>query len=304
MAGRALHAAVHVGREVVVLADLPRLVEAVDPYPRRRPGRMVGEQDRQPIERLHVRKRLPPERRRPPAGVGGTGPVLVGVETALYPVQHRRLVLGAGNDQGVVVHARHVELHAVELEHLGNELARQGQLAVRLLQVHLRVIRAAVVGRHHPAQTEPSRHRRVPRGRIEGVPPLDRGRRTAAVVVSGAPVAVDVRVAGQPFALRSGRGQREGGQGAQPAGPHETRRGGSRCRHRGPFYHRLPDPPGRLSRSGPDADRGRTRPAPPSRQGDHDRAPAPRPRRCPRRGLTDGCGESGHAAPFLRYDER
>ena len=200
---------------------------------------MIREQNGQPVERLHVLQRPPPEPRRLPARVGGAGPVLVRVEAALDLVQHRRLVLGPGNDQGVVVHARHVELHAVELEHLGNELARQGQLAVRLLQVHLGVVRAAVIGHHHPAQTEAPRHHRVPRRGVEGVPPLDRDRRTGAVVRAGAPVTVDVRIAGQPLPVRGRCGQGETGHPAQHAGPDEARRGGSVRSHRQRFYHRL-----------------------------------------------------------------
>ena len=258
VARRALHAAVHVGREVVVLAELPRLVAAVVADRRRRTGGMVREQDRQPLEPLHVGQRLPPERRRLPPRVGGQGPVLVGVEPPLDLVEHLRLVLRPRDDERVVVHARHVELQAVELQHVGHELARQGQLAVRLLEVQLGVVRAAVVGRHHPPQAELPRHRRVPRRRVEGVPRLDRRRRTRAVVVAGAPVAVDVRVAGQPLALVGGRrGQREGGHGGQHAGPGDARRHGSRRRHRARFYHRLgrarppaPPPCGATSHAG------------------------------------------------------
>ena len=216
---------------------------------------MVREQDWQPLQPLHVRQRLSPELRRLPARVGGPCPVLIGVETALDLVQHRRLVLGTRDDQGVVVHPRHVELHPVELQHLGNQLARQGQLAVRLLQVHLGVVGAAVVGGHHPPQAEPPRHRRVARRRVQSVPSLDGGWRTGTIVVAGAPVAVDVRVAGQPFAVSGARGHREDGGRAQHAGPHETRNGGSPRRHRGRFYHRPPRSPAGVPRT---ATRGST----------------------------------------------
>ena len=57
MAGRAFHAAIHLGREVVVGAKLPWLVAAVDADAFRRARRMIGEQQRKQRQALDVLER-------------------------------------------------------------------------------------------------------------------------------------------------------------------------------------------------------------------------------------------------------
>ena len=133
---------------------------------------------------------------------GSAGHASLRVEAAFDVVQHRRLVLAVRNDERVMIHRRHVELHAVELQHLRNHLARRLQLRIRARQVQLRMIRTAVIRCHHPRQAVHPRAVRVDRRRVAAVDADDRLRRVLRLVVVRAPVAVDVRVAGEPLALR------------------------------------------------------------------------------------------------------
>ena len=133
---------------------------------------------------------------------GSSGHASLRVEAAFDVVQHRRFVLAVRDDERVMIHRRHVELHAVELQHLGDHFARGLQLRIRARQVQLRVVRTAVIRRHHPRQAVHPRAVRVDRCGVAAVHAGHRLRRVLGLVVVGAPVAVDVRIAGEPLPLR------------------------------------------------------------------------------------------------------
>lgn len=110
-----------------------------------------------------------------------------------------------------MIHRRHVELHAVKLQKIRHELARFLELYVSVGEIELRVVRPAVVGRHHPAQTVLKSLLRIHWRRVDGITPLEGFRGILAAVVAGTPVAVNVGVTRQPPALLRILGRQPGG---------------------------------------------------------------------------------------------
>ncbi|WP_345385210.1 hypothetical protein [Nonomuraea salmonea] len=121
-------------------------------------------------------------------------------EAALQLEQLLRLTVVVRNHQRVVVECGRVELHAPELQHLGHQHARAQQVGVGLLEVHLGVRGAAVVGAHRPGQAEMLGHDRVGDDRVDGVRALVEGGRVRLGVELAAVLGVDVVVAGPPHA--------------------------------------------------------------------------------------------------------
>jgi hypothetical protein len=120
-------------------------------------------------------------------------------ETRLDIKKLLTLLMTVRDDQARMVCARGVELHAPELQHLRNDKPRLLQLRVGAFEIHLAVIRPAVVGRDHPAEPEVFRHQRIHVYRIDRIPPeYGRGRLLFAVPAR-AVAAVDVMIAGDPL---------------------------------------------------------------------------------------------------------
>jgi hypothetical protein len=166
---------------------------------------VIGKHERQKRQALHVFEGTLRMRLLTPRGIHG--PRFIGVELALDVVQHRRFALAVRDDERVMIHCRHVELHAVELQHLGNHFARCFELGIRAREIQLRVIRAAVIGRDHPRQSVHSCAVRVNRRRVTAVDADERFRRRLGRVPAGAPMAVDVGIAREPLPFRLHRGQ-------------------------------------------------------------------------------------------------
>ena len=109
---------------------------------------MIGEDQREPRQRAHVFECLYPSRPHISRWVGRPG--LVGIETTLDFEHRRPFIVGMRDDQGVMVHPRHVELHPVELQHLRHGFTRRLQFGVGLRHIELGVVRTTVVRRDHP----------------------------------------------------------------------------------------------------------------------------------------------------------
>src|SRR5262245_47049615 len=100
-----------------------------------------------------------------------------------------------------MIHRWHVELHAVELKNLWDCFARFGELCISVHQIQLRMIRPAMVCRHHPGQSIFPRLFRI-RGRgVPGIATYVRLGR-ATLVIRCAPMAVNVGVSREPGSLR------------------------------------------------------------------------------------------------------
>jgi len=148
MPRRPLHPTIHVRCEVLVGAEFSGLVAAIDPDAFCRSRRVVREHHRKERQRADVLEgaarlffavaRL--VRR----------PRLLRVELALDVIQHPSFPLALRDDQRMVVHRRHVQFHAVELQQMRNQLTRRFPLGVRARQIELRMIRSPMIGRHHP----------------------------------------------------------------------------------------------------------------------------------------------------------
>ncbi|MNH98829.1 hypothetical protein D3C73_515790 [compost metagenome] len=161
---------------------------------------MVGDQHRRRLQRPHVLERgdhaaLDVARRIARPGVA-LGEALLDVE--------QRLPLGIGmrHDQAGVIAARRVELHAVELQHLGHVAARLQQLRIGLVVIDLGMVRAAMVGRHHPGEAVIARLLGVDRYAVPAVL-AQQGRRDGGGInrvflIGGAEAAVDVVIPRQP----------------------------------------------------------------------------------------------------------
>src|SRR5688572_8140670 len=99
-----------------------------------------------------------------------------------------------------MIHGRHIELHAVKLQDFRYNFPRLLKLGIGMHQVEFRVIGAAVIRRYHPAQTILLRLLCIDRSWVGSVGAFDGLRRIPGSIVSGTPMAVDVRVSGQPGA--------------------------------------------------------------------------------------------------------
>ena len=163
---------------------------------------MVGDQDRFALQTVHQLNGFNHPGFGIPSLVEGMG--LLAVESRLQLVQPLGLVGAVGNDEAAVVGSRRVELHAPELDHLGDQLPREHQLGIGSLQVDLAVVGAAVVGGYRPGQPEAPSHERIHGDGVDGVAPDDRGGRIVVPVPTHAEAAVDVVIPRQPAGLAVG----------------------------------------------------------------------------------------------------
>jgi len=209
---RAFHADGNARGRFVPAPELGRAVQT--PFARAGGGArgVIGDQHGRLAQILHEAERLDHPLLGVASGVRWKGLPLA--EPALDVTQHFALAVVGRQDQGGMLSARHIELHAVEESQAWHGAAHCDQIRPGLFEVELRMMRAAMVGGDHPLEAETLRHAGIEQDRMQRVATdQGRGRRIRVCWVGFVPCAVDavhVVVAGEPAAgailfLRVGR---------------------------------------------------------------------------------------------------
>jgi len=113
-----------------------------------------------------------------------------------------RFIVCMWDDETGMVCTWRIKLHSIKLDHLWNDLARQQELWIGLLDVDFAVVRSAMVRGHHPAKSIVLGHRRIHLDRINGITGDDGPRRIDRAIPADGEARVDVMVASQPLAGR------------------------------------------------------------------------------------------------------
>src|SRR5262245_53504741 len=134
MSGSPFHASIHIGSDVIVTPKLARLVEAVLTNASSGARWMVGKKYWKAAQGAHVEESFCCHWLAVPCGIRRPGFILV--ELTLDVEEHLPLILCIRNDQRVVIHCRHVELHAIKLQHLRYGFARLLKFRVSMDQIY------------------------------------------------------------------------------------------------------------------------------------------------------------------------
>ncbi len=200
---------------------------APDSQIRRRARGMVGQDQRTRVHGVHLAQGLQHHGPRIARRVGRPG--FADAVGGLQTPQHLALAVMDGDDQGRVLAPGRIQLKTVEEHDARRRRPGALQLGPGEVVVQLRMVRAAVIGRDHPAQTEAGGGGGVLQDRMRPVA-AERRRRPAVGgrgirLIGGAVVAVHVVIAGQPAPRLRGRIRRPGRGCATPAGDEQQGEG-------------------------------------------------------------------------------
>ena len=197
--GCAFHADHHLRRSVLPCTQLRRSDLAPDPGRCCCARRMVDDQQRLRLHRLHgVQRRQHRRLGIAEAAVQQFGAVVV----ALQPLQLRLLVGTRCDDQRRMLGRRHIEFHPMELDQRRHRAPGLLQRWPGLGAGHPRMARAAMIGMHHPRKPVGGGLLRIAAARVRRITAADRRGRRRGPVPGHAPFAMHMMVAGQPLAWR------------------------------------------------------------------------------------------------------